>query len=77
MAKTVDSEAESNRKGSIKKIPTLIAHSLPLHSSWLLHSLFLLLRYKDLTFQDGYLLYHHLPHRYLLGHLPDFLLGHP
>lgn len=53
---------KSNLKSSIKRIPTLTAHLLLLHSSKLLLSLFLLLRYKHLLCQDHHLLDHHLPH---------------
>lgn len=66
----------SSHKSSIKRIPTLMAHLLPLHSSRLLHSLFLLLRYKHLPCQDHHLLGHRLPHPYgLLDPLQAFLLG--
>lgn len=68
---------KSNRKSSIKKIPTLMAPLLPLPSSRLLHSPFLLLRYRHLPCQDHHLLDHHLPLPCgLLDHLQAFLLGH-
>lgn len=68
---------KSNRKSNMKKILTLMAHLLPLHSSrLLLHSPFLLLRYKHLSCQDHHVLDHHLLHPYgLLDHLQAFLLG--
>lgn len=69
-------QQKSSHKNSIKKIPILMAH-LHLLSSRLLHSLFLLLRYKHLPCQDLLLLDHHLLHPYgLLDHLQAFLLDH-
>lgn len=68
---------KSSHKNSIKRTLFLTAHLLLLHSSKLLHSLFLLLRYKHPPCQDHLLLDHHLLHLYgHLDHLQAFLLDH-
>lgn len=70
-----DLKQKSKCQSIRKKIPTLMARLLPLRSNSLLHSPFLLLKYKHLPCQDHHLWTTTNSRLGLLDHLQAFLLG--